>query len=163
MESVTDRIEKLNVTQNNLESNENSNSSDNSLPLVHTEKFTVTDLNNEDTEYTLTALKFSNSWQLFLTYSGNVGTWLCSSADLSHLDIYSTRVLLGDRTKEYYQVYSRNGIKVLCDCLREKDRIDKYSPTDDLILLMALDIKVHDNKVFAQILERFKNVFNLLT
>lgn len=88
MESVTDRIEKLNVTQNNLESNENSNSSDNSLPLVHTEKFTVTDLNSilnlqtnyyhsdEDTEYTLTALKFSNSWQLFLTYSGNVGTWV---------------------------------------------------------------------------------------
>ncbi|XP_953655.1 uncharacterized protein TA16430 [Theileria annulata] len=141
MESVTNRIEKLKFSENKLESDGNLKLSDNSFPLVHTERFTVTDSNgtlnpqfhyhnsDEDTEYTLTALKFSNSWQLFLTYSGNVGTWLCSSADLSHLDIYSTKVLLGDRTKEYYQIYSRNGIKVLCDCLREKNKIDKYSPT----------------------------------
>ncbi|UKK00842.1 hypothetical protein MACK_000916 [Theileria orientalis] len=161
MDSINTSLKNINLSVNSLEVNRDSNSLP-VLPLVHTDRFIVKDPNDEDVEYTLTIIKFSDSWQIFLTYSDNVAAWLCSSADLTHSDIYSVRVLLGDRTKEHLKMYSRNGIKILYDCLKESNKLNKYSPTDELILLMALDIKDDSSKTFHQIMEKLKSAFKML-
>ncbi|BAM39606.1 conserved hypothetical protein [Theileria orientalis strain Shintoku] len=161
MESIKTSLKNINLSVNNLELTRNSDPFP-VLPLVHTDTFFIKDHNDDDVEYTLVVIKFSDSWQIFLTYSDNVAAWLCSSADLSHSDIYTVRVLLGDRTKEHLKMYSRNGIKILYDCLKESNKLNKYSPTDELILLMALDIKDDSSKTFHQIMERLKSTFKML-
>ncbi|KAK1936019.1 hypothetical protein X943_000978 [Babesia divergens] len=74
--------------------------------------------------YDATVVKYTNAWQLFISYSGRVGSWICASADTPHSDVYSVRVLLGDRLHEHLGVYVRSLVKRLCDSLRTRAALE---------------------------------------
>ncbi|EKX74309.1 conserved hypothetical protein [Theileria equi strain WA] len=114
------------------------------FPLVYKDTFVVR--SSEEgfkTEYDVIVIRFSDSWQLFLTHDQNISTWLCTHNNPSNVDVSSVSVLLGDRTQEYYQVYGRNFIKILVKCLENSGKIEKYSP-QRITLIAALNLKVNN-------------------
>ncbi|CDR94735.1 hypothetical protein BBBOND_0110330 [Babesia bigemina] len=95
-----------------------------SFPAVRTLRFTVDGAGDSKREYEAVAVQFANAWQLFLTHSGKVGTWLCASADAPHADVYSVKTLIGDRLQEHLAVYARSLVKTLCDSLRTRSSLE---------------------------------------
>lgn len=128
------------------------------FPVVRSRSFVVTSADSSEVTYDATVVKYTNAWQLFISYSGRVGSWICASADTPHSDVYSVRVLLGDRLHEHLGVYARSLVKRLCDSLRTREALDLDR---DVILILALDIKDDSPESFKQIMESLDDIFKL--
>lgn len=127
------------------------------FPRVVTRTFAVNSSDSSVT-YEATLIRFANAWQLFLSYSGRVGSWICASVDTPHSDVYSVKMMLGDRMQEHLLVYARSLIKHLCDSLRTRDSLELDR---DVVLVLALDALDDKPETFKQIMEGLHNIFKM--
>ncbi|GFE54361.1 proteasome assembly chaperone 3, putative [Babesia ovis] len=127
-------------------------------PLTRSKRFSVKVTGDSKREYEAFVIKFANAWQLFLTHSGKVASWICASADTPHADVYSVRTLLGNRLHEHHAVYARSLVKTLCDSLstRAAFELDR-----EVVLILAIDVHDESTETFKQIMEQLKDIFKM--
>ncbi|KAG6439949.1 uncharacterized protein BBOV_IV011915 [Babesia bovis T2Bo] len=131
-------------------------SNDKIWPATTFKQFTVTTDTDSKYNYESLVIKYANAWQVFITHSGKIASWICASADTPHSDVYSVKTLLGNRLQEHHAVYARTLIKILCDSLGNRKQLELDR---DTVMILGMDVHDDTTQTFKQITEQIKDMF----